>query len=152
MLRELVEDIALVLVPVTAPEEAVFLRGCIEVHPGVVAGGQVIVAQEQGTLQQGAELQTAVAVDAGVGGAPGAVFGDKAVHDIPGKALRLIENIEFHAQTVGNAAGIGGIVGRAAGALRLSAVQAQHGPVACIALLPEQEGGGGAVYPAGHGH
>ena len=118
----------------------------------VVAGRDILAAHDVRALEKLVEFQVAVAVDARVRRVPGAVLRDEMIHHIAREALRLVENIEFHAQTVGNAAGIGGIVGRAAGALRLSAVQAQHGPVAGIALLPEQEGGGGAVYPAGHGH
>ena len=152
VLTQLVEDVALILAPVPAPEEMVFAGGFVKLHPGVVPGGQVIVSQQQRPLQQRAEFQAAVAVDAGIGGAPGAVFGHEVVHHIPGEPLRLVENVEFHTQAVGHAPGIGGIVGGAAGALHLAVIQAQHGAVAAVALLAQQQSGGGAVHPAGHGH
>ena len=122
VLTQLVEDVALILAPVPAPEEMVFAGGFVKLHPGVVPGGQVIIPQQQGSLQQGAEFQAAVAINTGVGGAPGTVFGHKAVHYIPSKPLCLIENIEFHAQAVGHAPGVGGIVGRAAGTLHLAVI------------------------------
>ena len=80
----------------------------------------------------------------------GAVFGHEVIHHIPGETLRLVEDVELHTQAVGHAPGVGGVIGGAAGALHLAAVQAQHDTVALIALLPEQQGGGGAVHPAGH--
>jgi len=122
VLAQLVENVALILAPVPAPEKAVFAGGFIKLHPGVVPGGQVIIPQQQGSLQQGAEFQTAVAINAGVGGAPGAVFGHEAIHYIPSKPLCLIENIEFHAQAVGHAPGVGGIIGGAAGTLHLAVI------------------------------
>ena len=122
MLAQLVENVALILAPVPAPEKAVFAGGFVKLHPGVVAGGQIIIPQQQGSLQQGAEFQTAVAINTGVGGAPGAVFGHEAIHYIPSKPLCLIENIEFHTQAVGHAPGVGGIVGGAAGTLHLAVI------------------------------
>ena len=152
MLGELVEDVALILAAVAPPQETIFFCVFIEIHAGVVAGGQIVVPQQQRPLQKSAEFQAAVAVDAGVGSAAGAVFGNEVIHYVAGKALRFIEHIKLHAQSVGHAAGVGGVIGRAAGALHLAGIQPQHGAVAGIALLHEQQRGGGAIHPAGHGH
>ena len=70
VLAHLVENVALILAPVPAPEKAVFAGGFVKLHPGVVAGGQVIIPQQQGSLQQGAEFQAAVAINTGIGVRP----------------------------------------------------------------------------------
>ena len=151
-LGQLIEHIALVLPPVPAPQQAIQPRDRVPVHPGIVAGGDVVIPQHQSPVQQRAELQAAVAVDAGVGGMSGAVFRHEPVHDLPGEALRLVEHIKLHAQAIGHRPGVVSVVGGAAGPRLFAVIQPQHGPVALVPLLPQQQGGGAAVHAAGHGH
>ena len=152
VLGQLIEHIALVLAPVPAPQQAVQSGVRVPVHPGIVPGGDIVIPQHQSPVQQGPELQAAVAVDAGIRRVPGAVFRHKAVHDLPGEAFRFVEHIEFHAQPVGHGPRIVRIVGRAAGPRLLPVIQPQHGSVAVVPLLPQQQRRGAAVHAAGHGH
>ena len=149
-LCELVEHIALVFFPIPTPQQPPTARRLIVVHPGIVAGGQIVVAHLQRAIQQGAELQFPVAVDAGVGRPSCAVFRHELLHDAAGEPLRLIEQVEVHAQTLRRPAGVLRALGGQLCHLRLPA-QAEHGAAADIALLPQQRGGGGAVHTAGHG-
>ena len=56
MLGELVEDVALILAAVAPPQESVFFCVFIEIHAGIVAGGQIVVPQQQRPLQKSTEF------------------------------------------------------------------------------------------------
>jgi len=148
-LRELVEHIALVLAPIDAAQQmaAPALKG----DAGVVSGGDVVVAQRERTIQQRAELEAAVAVDAGVGRASGAVFGDEEVHHVAREALRFVEHIKIHAEPRGDGARVLRVRGGAAAALRrLAIVELEHRARAVIALPGEQKRGGAGIHAAAH--
>ena len=149
-LGELIEHIALVLPSVAAPQQPPAARRLVVVHTGIVPRGQIVVAQLQRPVQQRAELQLPVAVDAGVGRPARAVFIHEFLHDAAGEPLRFVQQMELHAQPLCHGTGILGVPGRKAVHLRIT-VQAEHGPAAGIALRLQQRGGGGAVHPAGHG-
>lgn len=83
MLGQLIEHVALVLPPVGSPQQQM-RPGCfVPSHPGIMAGGQGIGTVVQGPVQQGTELDAAVAVHTGIGGASGYIFADEMVHDLP---------------------------------------------------------------------
>ena len=150
-LGQLIEHIALILAPLRAPQQPVFSTGRIKVHPRIVAGGDIVVAQRQRPVQQRAEFQLPVAVDAGVGRAACAVLRHEFVHDAAPEPRRLVEHIKAHTQPGGRLPRVLRIVGGAAAAV-LVGRQLQHGSVALIALLHQQRGGGRAVHTAGHGY
>ena len=114
-----------------------------------MAGGHGIGALLQGPVQQGAEFDGPVAVQAGVGGAALGVLGDKAVYD------RRPEQVPEVQHRVGNAQHSGGGPGGmdlALRRLRTVRPQAQGDAEDVIALPPQQKGGAGAVNTAAHGH
>ena len=149
-LCELVEHVALVFLPIPASQQPPTARRLIVVYPGVVSRGQIVVPHLQRTIQQSAELQLPVAVDAGVGRPARAVLRHEFLHDAAGEPLRLIEQVKVHAQPLRRPAGVLSALGGQMRHLRLPA-QAEHGAAADIALLPQQRGGGRAVHAAGHG-
>ena len=113
--------------------------------------GNIVIPQRHRPIQQRAELQAAVAVDAGVGRAARAVLRHKMIHHIAAKGRHFIKYIELHAQPIRHGPGILGIVGAAAAAV-VAGDQLEHGAVALITLLPQQQRRSRAVHPAGHGH
>ena len=151
ILGQLIQHIALVLAPVTTPQQPVQICFRIVYHPGVVPCGDILIAQCHRPVQQRAELQAAVAVDAGVGRASGTVLRREMLHHVPTESVGLVEHIKLHAQPVGHGTGILCVVGAAAAAVAVGD-QLQHGAVTVIALLPQQQRRGGAVHAAGHGH
>ena len=151
ILGQLVQHIALIFPAIRAPQQAVAMRRLVVGHAGVVARGDEVVSQRHRTIQQRAELQAAVAVDAGVGGAARAVLRHEVIHHVTAEGIHFIEHIEFHAQPVGHRPGVLGVVGAAAAAVA-AGDQLQHGAVTVVALPPQQQRRGGAVHTAGHGH
>ena len=151
ILGQLIQHIALILASVTAPQQPVQACFLVICHPGVVPCGDVVIAQRHRPVQQRTELQAAVAVDAGVGCTAGTVLRREMLHHVPAKSVGLVEHIKLHAQPVGHGPGVLGVVGTAAAAVAVGD-QLQHGTVAVIALLPQQQRRGGAVHAAGHGH
>ena len=96
--------------------------------------GDIIVAQRQRPVQQRAELQLPVAVDAGIGRPPGHIFADEVVYHAALELLRLIKYIKPHPQPRGRLPGVLRVTGRAAPTI-LAAVQLQHRAVTVVALL-----------------
>ena len=75
-----------------------------------MAGGDAVRAQAQGGVQQGPELQAAVAVDAGVRRAARAVFAHETVHHLAREALALVEDVKGHTEALGDLPRAGNIV------------------------------------------
>lgn len=72
VLRQLIQHVALVLPPFRTPQQAVFAAFRVVGHPGVVSRGDIVVAKRQRPVQQGAEFQLPVAVDARIWRPPAA--------------------------------------------------------------------------------
>ena len=96
VLRQLIQHIALVLPPFRTPQQAVSAAFRVIGHPGVVPRGDIVVAKRQCPVQQGAEFQLPVTVDARIGRPSGRVFRRKPVHYAPAEAVCLVEYIEPH--------------------------------------------------------
>ncbi len=79
-----------------------------------MAGGDVLRAELVRALQQRTELQMLVAEDAGIGGAPGPVFGGKTADDLLLKCLRVVNQMKRNAQMIANGAHVGRRPGPAA--------------------------------------
>ena len=138
-LRHLVEHIALILVRVHAAQEQVTARRSVEAD---------VVERP---VEHRAELQLAVAVQAGVRGAARAVFRDKMPHDLAAEKVAQVEHPVGDAHLRGDARGLLDVVGAAAGAgTVLIMVQPQRDARNVIALLLQQEDAGGAFHAARH--
>lgn len=66
VLRELVENVALILVPVAPAQEPPAAALPVALDAGIVPGRDIVIPQQERPVEQRAELQTAVAVDARV--------------------------------------------------------------------------------------
>ena len=77
----------------------------VSLHPGIVAGGDILNPQPVGRRQQGGELHRRVAADAGVGGAAGAVVGAEGGDDLPLKQLLGIQDDALDPQLLGGPLG-----------------------------------------------
>jgi hypothetical protein len=150
-----VEDVALVLAGVEGAQQPV--RGAARAgdDPGVVAGRQAVGAEQPGPLDQVAELDVAVALQAGVRGAARGVLVDEPVDDGAAELGLHVERVEGDADP---GAGQAGVVHRrdaAAGicpaVLVVRREEAEVDADDAVALLPHQEGGDGAVDAAAHG-
>ncbi|CAN4050451.1 YgiT-type zinc finger protein, partial [Dysosmobacter welbionis] len=66
VLGQLIEEVRLVLPSIRAPQQLPAAGGRIEADSGVMAGGHGVRALVQRPVQQGAELDLPVAVNAGI--------------------------------------------------------------------------------------
>ncbi len=147
VLAEGIEHIALVLLggqSLFQQPAAVFAPG----HPGIVAGDHEIGPFLQGLVQQQAEFQIAVAVDAGVGRGPLQIRLGKMIHDAGPEPGLAVPDQVGRAQLLADGPGLQGVAAAAA-ALFIVEPQGDAGDV--MADLPGQQGGDGAVHAAGHG-
>jgi hypothetical protein len=104
------QDVGLVLARVDAADEFAV------VDAGVVAGADGVEAQSHRPVEDGGELDLLVAADAGVGGAAGRVLGHEVFDDVGVEAFGHVPDVERDADHVGGAAGIAGVLQRAAAA------------------------------------
>ena len=149
------QEIRLVLGPVRRPLQQEPAGLAVPLHLGIVAGYHAAAAQLPRPLEQLAEFQIAVAVDAGVGGAAGIIGVHKFIDDVGVEFLGEIEYIVGNAHPPGHAAGVLHIVQRAAGlgpvgGLHLPGVQPHGGADALEARLLHQQRGHRAVHAAAH--
>ena len=120
-----------------------------------MTGDDTVAAQLPGTLQQLAEFQKTVAVDAGIGRSAGIVGVNEFIHNLPIEVVSEIKNIVGDFQPPRHRAGILHIVQGAAGfaaigSSGLPGVQPHGGTDAVAALLFHQQGSHGAVHAAAH--
>ena len=150
-LGQLIEHIALILFGVLSPQQQPSAGGFVIVHPGVMAGCDEIGTVGQRPVQQGAELDLPVAVDAGIWRAAADVFGDKAVHDGGLEKIAQIQHGMGNTQACGDSSGGLNVIRRAAEAgTVLIGVEPQRNARHLIAQPLQQQGGAGAVYTAAH--
>src|ERR1700753_3404852 len=83
---------------------------------GVVAGADGVEAQSHRPVEDGGDLDLLVAADAGVGGAARGVLGHEVFDDVGVEAFGHVPDIERDADHVGGAAGVAGVLQRAAAA------------------------------------
>ena len=89
------------------------------VDPRVVAGRQAVGAEQPGPLDQVAELDVAVALQAGIGGAAAGVLVDEAIDDGLAELRLHVDRVERHADP---GAGQPGVVHRRDAAAGVGAV------------------------------
>ena len=121
----------------------------------VVAGGHGVEAERQRAVEHGGELDLLVAAQARVRGAAGGVLVHEVLDDVLVEPLGEVPDVERDADHVGGAAGVVGVLERAAAA-RARAVGrgvAREGEVDAgdvVAGLGGPGGGDGGVDAAGH--
>ena len=156
LLGEGVEEIALVLAPVPAPEEPPAARAGVEIHPGIVPRGDAADPQVLRPAQKGVELHKPVAPDAGVGGAPVPVGGGEVRHHLPPEELLAVEHEKVRPQAVRRPAGVLNVLQAAAGPLLPvqggAVVELQGTAGDSIARLLQKRRRRGAVHAAAHAH
>ena len=169
VLRQMEEDIALVLLGVKPAFQQVAARFLVVGAPGVMSGRHVVEIQLAATLLQGVELHVAVAVDAWVGGSTAQVLLAEAVNHFASEKSLVVEDEVVHPQTERHLTRVFDIARGAAGALThdarvgaapvdsacrpLEVVVAEElagGARGLVALTAQQEGGNGAVDAAAH--
>ena len=125
-------------------------------HLGVVAGRDRVEAERQRAVEDGGELDLLVAPQARVGRAAGGVLVHEVLDHVLVEALGEVPDVERDADHVGGAAGVVGVLDRAAAA-RPGAVRrgvAREGEVDAgdvVTGLVRPGGGDGRVDAAGHG-
>ena len=151
-LGQLVEEIGLVLPPVRAPQQLPAVRGLIEPDPGIVPGGDGVRPLVQGPVQQGAELDLPVAVDAGIGSPAVCIGPHEPVHHL---LLEKVTQIQHHMgdpHAGGHRPSRLDVVRRAAQARPvLVVVKAQRHTGDVTARLLQQQCRRSAVHAAAHG-
>ena len=120
-----------------------------------MAGYHGVAAQLPGPVEELAEFQIPVAVDAGIGGAALIIGVHEFVHDLPVEFLGEVEHIVPDAQPVGHTPGILHIVQGAAGfptlgGSDLAVIQPHGGSDTFIACFLHQKSRHGAVHSAAH--
>ncbi|MCY1510468.1 hypothetical protein D9M68_448460 [compost metagenome] len=143
------QEVALVLVRVQALEQFGAAVDVAAAH--VMTGGDQVRAERQGIVEEGLELDFAVAEDVRVRGAPGLVFGEEVLEHVVPVFRREVGGVQLDADAVADGLGIGQVHlgGAVLGAVVLVPVlheQAFH----LVALLEEQEGGNRGIDAAGH--
>ena len=81
---------------------------------GIVAGGQALGTQRDGSIEQDAELEHSVALDAGVGRGACKVGLGEVFHDCLSEGLAQVQHVKGDAKTVSDGACIQGVVQAAA--------------------------------------
>ena len=120
-----------------------------------VAGGDAVEPQIVRPAQQGLELHPAVALDAGVGGAPGLVPGHELVHHLLPEEAAEVKHVEVHAQPPRRGPGVLHVLQGAAAPLPANipiVVEAQGAANGPVPRLLEQNRRGRAVHAAAHAH
>ena len=141
----------------------------VATHAAVVAGGQPFSADLLRGRQQVVKLDVVVAQRAGDGRLAGQVALDEGPHHVGLKALLEVDHVEREAEEVGHAAGVVGVVERAAAAgvdnrqrprrsstrgLQAALVPELHGQAdhrARLALLQERRSSR-RIHPPAHGN
>ena len=104
-LRQLAEEIALVLVRVGTRQDAVEpfpVRSGAFRPAAVMPGGHIVGPEALRGLQEGVELDLTVAEDVGIGGPPGGIFGEHLVHDALAVGFGKVHEIEGNADLARN--------------------------------------------------
>ena len=140
LLRQTVQHVTLILRRIQA-----LLQQILAIRPlfdaRVMAGDDRFAAQLHRPFVQFAELQEAVALDAGIGRAPVLVIRSERADDALPELVLVIERVERHAEAVRHAAGVLGVVQAAAGLAFLQLRSLLSGKV------PELHGAADAVVP-----
>ena len=117
----------------------------------VMARGYEIAIVLTGVGEQRTELEVAVAIDAGIGGAPCLIGPDEFLHHMALEGLAHVDDLVGEAQACTDRGGVVGVRPAAAGAGRGIAVQQHGGAKAVVPLLGEQVGGDARIDAAAHG-
>ena len=155
VLREPVQGIRLIFVPVQRPAQGPAARVLVELRAGIMPGRQIFRAQPTRFCHQRVKLDIPIAVDARVRGAPALVFGHKVVNDFFRKELPKVENIMGNAKLCRHPAGIlhraEGAAARAFG-FRCAFLPNLHGDAQHVITLPQQKARRDRrIHPAAHG-
>ena len=102
LLGQVKKHIALVFGVVVAAGQQPAVSVSIENDAGIVTGSQIFTVHQPGAIEQFAEFDVFIAVDAGVWRTAGFVFADKAVDDAVPEAGTEIKDIVGNAQLVCN--------------------------------------------------
>jgi len=106
LLGQVKKHIALVFGVVVAAGQQPAVSVSVENDAGIVTGSQIFTVHQPGAIEQFAEFDVFIAVDAGVWRTAGFVFADKAVDDAAPEAGTEIEDIVGNAQLVCNQFGV----------------------------------------------
>ncbi len=156
LLRHRVQHIGLVLGGVPGFFQQPAPAFGVALHPRVVPGRDLVHPHQSGALQQPAELDVPVAVDAGVRRLAAAVSLREARDHVAPELPAEIEHVVLDAEAGGDAARVLHVRQRAAGAFPfqpglLVAEKPQRRARDLVPLLQQQQGRDGAVHPAAHG-
>ena len=125
-------------------------------HLSIVAGGDGVEAEREGSVEEGGELDALIAAHAGVRGASGGVFGDEVIDDVFLEPFGEVPDVEGDVEHSRHAVGVAGVFDRAA-ATRSGAQGAGHpgqGKVDADDFVSGIDGacrGYGRIDSAGHG-
>ncbi len=122
----------------------------------VVPGRDRVEPERERPVEHGGELDLLVAAQARVGRTSGGVLGDEVVDDVVGELLAHVPDVERDAELVGGAAGVAGVLDRAAaaGARAVRPRVAAEGEVYAgdvVTGVDGSRGGDRGVDAAGHG-
>ena len=143
------QEVGLVLGGVGGPQQPA--GAVVAVDAGVVAGGDALGPQRQRVLEEGLELDLAVAQHVRVGRAAGAVLGEEmAEHAVPVLA-REVADVEGQAEAGADRHRVAAIGVRAARPVALVLLPVLHEePGDAAARAGQQQGGDRGVHAAGH--
>lgn len=147
LLRELAEEVALVLVGVAAREQPVDdapVGERLDLLAAVVARGDVVGPQLEGFAQEDVELDLAVAQHVGIGRAAPFVLGEHVFHDARAVVGREVNDVQRNVQLARDELGEDAVVVPRAVALERArgVVPVDHEePHHVVSLLLEQVGG-----------
>ena len=105
LLRQLAEEIALILVAVDTRQQAVMLRAVGRrdaLPPAIVSRRHEIGPQPQRLLQENVELDLAVAQHVGIGRAAPFVFGEHVIHDTRAVVCREVDHVQLDVEFPGH--------------------------------------------------
>ena len=150
-LRELVQKVSLIFVPIDGLQEAVDIP--LVRDAAVVTRCDIVRAQLLCILLEGTELYFAVAKNVGVGRPARAVFREEVGKDAFHVLARKIDGIVGDIEKAADAADVLEVLFRGAGAVFVRLFPIAHEePDDIKAFLFEKESGNGAVHAPAHAH
>jgi hypothetical protein len=147
---EHVQHVRLVLGPIRAAEQPRRASGAIDAR--MVAGGEVVEAEQACPLQQGAELDHAVALDTRVGCGALRVRAHIRIHHAVSKRRGVVEHVVGDPELGGDPACVLDVGHAATAGIGLAAPELQRDARDVVALAQQQSRGYGRVDSAAHGH
>jgi hypothetical protein len=106
-----------------------------------MAGRHGVKAQAESAFVECVELEVTVALNTGIGRAPGQMVGDEGVHDVAVEVVGEVENVVIDPENLGDPTSVVDVAHRTTARVADPTRQLERGPNDLVALTQKQGGG-----------